>query len=157
MSISPELSIIFSFLVFLWIFAKKFYPVIISTLDKYIQEVKDRICEAELLHDEASLVLKESRKKENEIKRVIEEEKKKSEEKIKELEKKNGEHLRILHERFAASLKAQLEAEYIKQKDLLIAKLSDKIIEKISERISSDRYKISTDFNKEDLRKISTR
>ena len=135
MSIDPSLSILISFLGFCWIFAKKVYPMVTRKLDEHIEAVKQQIAEAEKLREEAAIALENAKKKENEIENIITENRIKSEEKIKRLREENERLLKMLRERHEISLKTQLEAEFVKQKNQLIDRLTNLILEKISEKI----------------------
>ena len=154
MSIDPSFSILISFLGFCWIFAKKVYPMITRKLDEHIEAVKQQIAEAEKLREEAAIALENAKKKESEIEDIIAENRIKSEEKIKRLREENERLLKMLRERHEISLKTQLEAEFVKQKNQLIDRLTNLILEKISERIEETGYKFSTSLKKEDLSKL---
>lgn len=153
-SIDPSISIVISFLGFCWIFAKKLYPLVTKKLDEHIETVKKEIENAERLKDEATLSLKAAREKEHEIDKIIEENRLKSEEKIKKLKEENKKLLQMLRERHEISLKTQLEAEFVKQKNQLIDRLSTLILEKIYEKIEGTDYKFVTTLKKEDLSKL---
>jgi F0F1-type ATP synthase membrane subunit b/b' len=150
----PELCIVISFVLFALIFAKKIYPAIIQKLDDHIEEVKNKIREAELLQEKASESLKEACAKRDDIQEIIRVNRLKSEEKIKKLQKENEELLKQLRKRHEASLKTQLDAEFIKQKNILIDRLADLILEKLSEKVVNSECEISTSIDKSDLRKL---
>lgn len=154
MNIDPSFSIVISFLGFCWIFFKKIYPLITKKLDEHIKAVKQQITEAEKLYEDASVALKKAQEKESEIDAIIAANRLKSEEKIQRLQKENRRLQKMLRERHEISLKTQLEAEVVKQKNQLIDRLSNLILEKISEKIEETNYKFSTSLKKEDLSKL---
>ena len=117
MSIDPSVSIVISFLGFCWIFAKKVYPMLTQKLDEHIEAVKQQIAEAEKLREDAAAALKKAQEKEEEIEKIITANRLKSEEKIIRLREENERLLKILRERHEISLKTQLEAEVVKQKN----------------------------------------
>jgi F0F1-type ATP synthase membrane subunit b/b' len=154
MTIDPGLSLVISFLGFAWIFIKKIYPLAVKILDEHIEAVKEKIAEAEREREAASLFLKEARVKKGDVAELIENNKKASWARVEKLRQEHEEHLKILFERLESSLKAQLEAEMVKQKDLLLEKISDEIIKKVTERINAAPHDVHSDFLKEDLRKL---
>lgn len=154
MSIDPSVSIVISFLGFCWIFAKKVYPMVTQKLDEHIEAVKQQIAEAEKLREDAAAALKKAQEKEGEIEKIIIANRLKSEEKIIRLHDENERLLKILRERHEISLKTQLEAEVVKQKNQLIDRLADLILKRISEKIEETDYKFSISLKKEDLNKL---
>jgi F0F1-type ATP synthase membrane subunit b/b' len=154
MTVDPELCIVVSFAAFALVFAKKVYPLITQKLDDHIEEVKNKIHEAELLRQKACESLKEACSKKEDIQQIIMANRLKSEEKIKKLQKENEELLKQLRKRHEASIKMQLNAEFIKQKNLLIDRLSDLILEKLSEKVINSECEISTAIDKNDLRRL---
>ncbi|MDR1560987.1 MAG: hypothetical protein LBS23_01380 [Holosporaceae bacterium] len=154
MNISSELSIIISFFGFCWIFMRKIYPLIAKTLDDHIESVRSKIREAELLQEEAYIAFKRANEKKSDIEGMIEENRRISIKKIKQLHEENEKYLKSLHERYEASLQARLEAELAKQKDLVIEKLSEIINERLSEEINDSSYKSYINIPKEDLKKL---
>jgi F0F1-type ATP synthase membrane subunit b/b' len=154
MTIDPNVSLVVSFFCFIIIFAVKVYPLLVQKLDEYTQSIKNRIKEVEQLKDDSYAALKNALADKNDIATVAEENKKKSEAKIERMKLENEKYLKKMRKRFEASLEIQLEAEAAKQKDLLIGKLADQIIKRVSERISSSGCEIAVDFAKEDLQKL---
>jgi F0F1-type ATP synthase membrane subunit b/b' len=154
MTVDPGVSIVISFLGFVWLFMKKIYPSMVKMLDGHIEAVKNKIREAETLKEEAVSALEEARTKKNDIDEIIEKKRLESEENIKRLYEENAKHLEALREKFEASLKSRLEAELAKQKARLMAQLSDEIIQKLSEHIKSGEYDIDCEVTKENLRKL---
>ncbi|MDR2157968.1 MAG: hypothetical protein LBO02_01470 [Holosporaceae bacterium] len=154
MHIDPGISIAISFVGFSWIFMRKIYPFVANTIDKHIESVKNKINEAELLRENASLALKEAYVKKNDVVELIEKNRRESNEKIKRLRQENEDYLKTLRERFESSLKNQLEMELAKQKELLLAKLSDQLIKKLKEKIESDNCNVSNNFSKKELQKL---
>ncbi len=153
MSIEPELSIVVSFLCFAWIFAKKVYPAVVKQLDDHIDSVKAKIHEAERLKDEANSALKNAYVKKRDIETIIQENQKKSEEKIARLREENEILLQTLRKRYEDTLKSQLEADFMKQKNELIKRLSDLLIEKLTEKIKSSPTNDVT-ISREELEKL---
>jgi F0F1-type ATP synthase membrane subunit b/b' len=154
MTIDPGISILISFIGFVYIFMKKVYPLLTSALDEHIESVKGKIKEAELLKEEALLMLKNANVKKQDIAKIIRENKEASDERIARLRKENEDYLRDLREKFEILLKNQLEAELSKQKDLLIGRLSEQIIAKLSEKAAAAESDIQIDFSNEDLKKL---
>ncbi|MDR1375287.1 MAG: hypothetical protein LBJ45_00530 [Holosporaceae bacterium] len=154
MKLDPELSVILSFMGFFWIFVKKIYPLLTKALDARIEEVKNKILEAESLKNEAFIALEEARAEKNVLENAIEENRLISEKKIKRLREEHEESLKSLRERHEILLKTQLKAELAKQNDQLIKKLSDLIGKKLLERVSNADYQSSMPITKEDLKKL---
>ncbi|MBR1734994.1 MAG: hypothetical protein IJ730_06065 [Alphaproteobacteria bacterium] len=152
MTIEPEISIVISFLGFCWIFAKKIYPFVTKALDAHIEAVKQEIAKAENLKEEAAIALKKAQETQQKIDGIIAINRLKSEEKIKKLQEENEKLLRILRERHEISLKTQLEAEFVKQKNQLIDRLSSLILEKIDNKVKNSKNTIN--LKKEDLTKL---
>jgi F0F1-type ATP synthase membrane subunit b/b' len=153
-TITPGVSIVLSFVGFVWIFMKKARKFMIEALDEHINLVKNKINNAELLEKEASLALKEAYVKKNEIIELIEKSRRESEEKIRQLHLENEQYISTLREKFDTSLKNQMEAELAKQKKLLLSQLSDQITKKLTEQINSANCNVSIDFTKDDLQKL---
>jgi F0F1-type ATP synthase membrane subunit b/b' len=154
--LSADVSVIISFVGFVWIFKEKIYPLLLQTLDEHIGSVQDKIDGVESLKSESSVALKKARLTKGSIAGVIHESRIASGAKIKRLRDENEEYLRTLKVRFEASLKTQLEAELAKQRDLLIERLADQIVEKLSEQVKSSRCEVSVNFAEEDLRKLNS-
>lgn len=153
MSIDPGVSIVISFLGFGWIFMKKIYPVIVRNLDEHIESVKRKIADAEKVQMDAVAALEKSKEKRKELVKIIAANQLESEKKIKKLQKENEHLLEILRERHTNSLKSQLEAEFIKRRELLLDRLSELIVKRVSEKIEADcEFPISLD--KKDLNKF---
>lgn len=154
MNIDPSVSIVISFLGFALIFAKKVYPMIIKKLDDHIDSVKQKIAEAEKLKDEARTALKNAYIRKDDIEKIVEENRKKSEERIENLRRENDALLQTLKQRYEDSLKTQLEAAFLKQKNILIDKLSDLLIEKLTEKMKNSKIESDTVITKEELQKL---
>ncbi|MDR0968517.1 MAG: ATP synthase F0 subunit B [Holosporaceae bacterium] len=150
-----ELAVVVSFFMFAWIFMKKAYPAITKALDDRIESVKNKIKEAERLKEEATAALKEAKLKKEDAANIIEENKKASEEKIERLRRENELHLKFLREKFEESLKTRLEAELAKQKDALVEELSQRLIDKLSEKINASEFDSSIEIAKEDIKKLA--
>jgi len=154
MSIDAGVSIVVSFLVFALIFAKKIYPQVTKKLDEHIESVRNKISQAETLKDEAYAALKKAHVKKDNTKEIIRLNRLKSEEKIERLRLENEKLLQTLRDRHKIALKNQLEAEFMKQKSQLIEKLSNLIIEKLSEKVISSDCKIDVQLNSDDISRL---
>ncbi|MDR2107506.1 MAG: hypothetical protein LBO73_03230 [Holosporaceae bacterium] len=152
MNIDPGVSIVVSFLGFAWVFMRKISPSVLKMLDGHIETVKNKISEAEILKEEATLELKEARARKNEAEKIMKEERLESEKRTERLYVEHEKYLRELREKFEAALKIRLESELARQKSQIMAKLSDEIVQKLSERIKSEDC--AADFTEEDLRKL---
>ena len=152
--IGPEASIVVSFLGFLLLFAKKIYPFIVEQLDRYINSIKEQIYRSESQKDEAYALLKIAYEKKDKVEETIKLNRVKSKEKIKRLSEENAAHLNLLKENHEISINKQLDAELTKQKNLLINRLSDSIIENLTNEIIADRSKFKISVNKSDLCKL---
>lgn len=147
-----ELSILGSFLVFLVLFIKKVWPVLMSSLDAHIEKVKTQISSAERLREESAVALTRANQMSSNIQSEIEEYKKKSEERISQLEEENRLYIQSLREKATQSLNTQLKAELSRQKEILIDKLADLVVERLSEKVKEQDLALI--FSKEDLKKL---
>ena len=154
MHLDPETSVIISFLGFSLLFAKKIYPIVLRQIDGYINSVKQRIQRLESQKDEAYSLLKMAYVKRDDVDEIIKSNRIKSEEKIKRLHIENRGYLNFLKEKHELSYKKQLDAELVKQKNLLIKRLSDSIIEKLTYEIVDNNSKFNVTVNKSDLHKL---
>ena len=66
----------------------------------------------------------------------------------------NEQALNALRTRQEIALENQLKAEFQKQKEKLIDRIADLVVNKLTEKIESRECKIPTNFTKEDLRKL---
>ena len=148
-----ELSILGSFLCFLFLVFKKVWPLLTKSLDDHIEKVKAQINSAEKLREESAAALARASQTSANIQNEVENYKKRSEERISQLEKENQLYLRALREKATLSLNAQLSAELSKQKEILVGRLSDLIIKKLSEKMNDQSEEIS--FSKEDLKRLT--
>lgn len=148
-----ELSILGSFLCFLVLFIKKVWPLLMNGLDSYIEKVRDQINSAEKLKEESTIALTRAGQISLNIQSEIESCKRKSEERIAQLEEENRLYIQSLREKAAQSLNAQLKAELAKQKEVLVDRLADLIVEKLSEK--SEDLSGDVNFSEEDLRKLT--
>ncbi|MDR2681885.1 MAG: hypothetical protein LBB29_02470 [Holosporaceae bacterium] len=151
---TPELTVLISFLGFVWIFWKKIYPLLAKKLDEHIETVKKKIADAEALKDAAYASLQQAHLKKSETEALIEANKLKTEKKIRLMYEENEKLMRSIMERYETSMKAQLEAEIAKQKNQLIEKLSDLLIEKLMEKVNDSNCKLDTNVDKKDLEKL---
>lgn len=154
MSIDPGFSIVISFVGFSWIFAKKIYPILIKQLDNYINSVKFKIQKSEDMQKDAYASLKSAYINKDNIEEIIKLNQEKSKKRIAILKEENTKYLKALRMRHEASLKAQLEAEARKQKNLLIEKLSDEIIQELVKNISTGKSKFVVSLDKSELYKL---
>ena len=148
-----ELSVLASFLIFLGLCIKKVWPLLAKSLDDHIEKVRNQISSAEKLREESTAALARASLVSENIQNEIEDYKKRSEERISQLEKENQLYLRALREKAALSLNAQLSAELSKHKEMLVDRLADLIIKKLSDKIKDRSEEIS--FSEEDLKKFT--
>jgi F0F1-type ATP synthase membrane subunit b/b' len=153
MTLDPSISLVVSFFGFVLIFVRKVYPLVVGILDEHIESVKRKIADTERQRTVATQALTEATQKKNDIAEVIAANKKASTDRLDKLQRENGEHLKALSARLEASSKAQLEAEAVKQQDLLLEKISQDLIAEIATHPSSVTGAPSTYAN-EDLRKL---
>ncbi len=150
----PELSILVSFIIFLVLFFKKVYPFLIDRTDNYIENIKDKIEEANRLKKEAEIALDKAKQQrimlEEEIKKYREQSKKR----LNQLEFENEKYLKNLELRNNTLLDNQLKAEFEHQKQILLKKLSKLIIEKIEKESNKKILKRDFEFSKDDLQKL---
>jgi hypothetical protein len=130
------------------------YSPLVKKLDAHIDSVKNKISEAEAFKNEAYVALKRAYIKKDDTEEIIRVNRVKSEEKIRRMQEENEKLLQHLRERHEMSLKMQLDAEFARQKNMLVERLSDLILEKISERVADSEYEILTSIDKDDLRKL---
>ena len=147
-----ELSILISFLCFLAIVVKKVWPLLINSLDAYIEKVKKQIDSAEKLREDSANALAQANRISSNIQEKVEEYRKKSERRVSQLEEENRRYLQMLKEKADQSLNTQLKAELSKQKGMLVDRLADLITEKLSERVKESSHEVV--FSKEDLKKL---
>lgn len=153
MTFSSELSIVISFAAFAVVFAWKIYPFVLEALDGYIDEIKLRISKAEEEENKALRALEQAAEKKGEIEKLLEIDRLESKEKMCELREESEQSLALLREHHEVSLKNQLEAEFVKQKNVLIDRLSDLIIGEVGREFEAEDFSLvssikSGDFNK---------
>lgn len=147
-----ELSVLGSFLCFLALIIKKVWPLLVSRLDEHIEKVKNQIDFAEKLRENSANALNQANQVSLNIQDEVEGYKKRSKERIAQLEEENRRYIQNLKEKAALSLSAQLNAELSKQKDMLVDKLADLIAERLSEKVKDQSCEAI--FSKEDLKKL---
>jgi len=147
-----ELSILGSFLCFLVLIFKKAWPLLMNGLDSHIEKVKNQIDSAEKLRKDSADALARANQVSLNIQNEIEDYRKKSKERIAQLEEENRQYIQTLKEKATQSLNAQLNAELSKQKEILVDKLADLIAERLSEKVKDHSY--DAIFSKEDLKKL---
>lgn len=154
MNIDPNISVVISFIGFSFIFAKKVYPFLTNVLDKHIENVKNKIKEAETLKEAASLSLTRAYTKKDDIDLLIEKNKLLVEARIERLKQEHEQYIRDMRDRYATSLKNQLETELEKQKKQLIEKISNMITEKLLSTINEKNLHLDFEISPDDLQKI---
>lgn len=147
-----ELSVLGSFLCFLALIIKKVWPLLVSRLDEHIEKVKNQIDSAEKLRENSANALNQANQINLNIQNEVEGYKKRSKERIAQLEEENRRYIQNLKEKAALSLSAQLNAELSKQKDMLVDKLADLIAKRLSEKVKDQSCEAI--FSKEDLKKL---
>lgn len=148
-----ELSVLGSFLIFSGLCIKKVWPLLAQSLDDHIEKVKNQINSAEKLREESAAALTRANLSSANIQSEVENYKKRSEERIAQLEKENLLYLQALREKATLSLNAQLSAELSKRKEILVNRLADLIIEKLSDKMGGCSDEVS--FSKEDLKRLT--
>ncbi|MDR0753687.1 MAG: hypothetical protein LBE95_03415 [Holosporaceae bacterium] len=153
MTLDPSVSLVVSFFGFVWVFAKKVYPLAVGILDEHIKSVKGKITDAEHRRTAAAQTFANATKKKNDVVEAVAAYKKASADRLKRLQQESNEYLKTLSIRLETSLEAQLKAEAIKQQDLLLKKISQDLIAKIATHPSSTIGAPSAYAN-EDLQKL---
>lgn len=154
MVLTPELSILIAFVIFILIFAVKVYPSVVTALDEYIESVKQRLAKAEEMNISSSRNLEKAKEKEKKTGELIEASRLKSEEKMRRLQEENERQLELLRERHEISLQNQLEAEFKKQRNVLIDRVSDLIVEGVEKQVGANESYLETEISKKDLEKL---
>lgn len=154
MNINPEMTVLISFIGFGFLFWKKLYPLVTKGLDDHIDEVKKQIEEAEGMKNQASEALRQAYIHKDEVENFVKENQRATDEKMQRLYDDNERILRELREKQEAALEAQLRSEFVKQREQLLDKIADLVVNKLTEKIESGECKIPTNFAKDDLRKL---
>lgn len=154
MVLSPEGVVVISFLGFALVFAWKVYPQVVRALDGYIQSVKDALSKAEGEQRSASRNFNAAKEKEKEVGRLIESERLDSEKRMCQLRKDNERLLNLFRERYEISSKVELESEVRKQKNLLIDRLSDLIVDEIESQAVRHERRTRQGIRASDLKKL---
>lgn len=147
-----ELSILGSFICFVFLFAKKVWPLFVGSLDSHIEKVKKQIESAEQMKTDSTLRLTRANQNSDNVQDEVEEYQKKSRERISQLEEENQRYVQKLREKAAQSLESQLAVELAKHKELLVDRLADLIVEKLSDKIKDKSDEVT--FSKKDLEKL---
>lgn len=147
-----ELSILGSFLIFLALFIKKAWPILMNSLDDHIEKVRTQISSAERLREESAFALTRANQISSNIQNEVADYKRRSEERIAQLEEENRQYIQALKDKAVKSLNAQLNAELSKQKELLLGQLADLIVERLSEKVQGQISEVN--FSQEDLKKL---
>ena len=126
-----ELSILGSFLFFLALLIKKVWPLLKSSLDAHIERVKNQIDSAEKMREDSTNALNRANLVSLNIQNEVEDYKRRSKERIDQLEEENRRYIQNLKEKAEQSLNAQLNAELSKQKEILVDRLADLIAERL--------------------------
>lgn len=148
--IIAEFSIAVSFVIFLIIFIRKVWPLIINGLDSYIKQEKDKIDTAAKLKSDAEKDLKLANKHRSETEVEIDKYREESKTRLAQLEESNALYLKEFKKKSEAQLKNQLKSETEKQKGILISQMADLITERLSKNIREVESEISVD----DLKKL---
>lgn len=148
--IIAEFSIAVSFVIFLIIFIRKVWPLIINGLDSYIKQEKDKIDTAAKLKSDAEKDLKLANKHRSETEVEIDKYREESKARLAKLEESNALYLKEFKKKSEAQLKSQLKSETEKQKGILISQMADLITERLSKNVPEVEAEISVD----DLKKL---
>ncbi len=148
--IIAEFSIAVSFVIFLIIFIRKVWPLIISGLDSYIKQEKDKIDTAAKLKSDAEKNLKLANKHRSETEIEIDKYREESKTRLAQLEESNALYLKEFKKKSEEQLKSQLKSETEKQRGILISQMADLITERLSKNIQEVEAEISVD----DLKKL---
>lgn len=154
MNINAEATVAISFVAFLFVFVKKVYPFILSHLDSRVNDIKSKIDEAERKKQQSSEDLRLAYVHREEIKGILEKQQAESAQKIQRLYDDNERLLQELRLKQEQALNARLKAEFIKQKEDLTKKIADTICDKVRDRLTSEKAKLSSTFTKEELSKL---
>lgn len=154
MNIDAGVSIVVSFACFAWIFVKKVLPIVLSALDEYIDGIKNRLSSIDKEKEQALSVLSNSQVRQKEIFKVIDDERQRSQERIKQLNEDNDQEIVALRDQYQFALKTKLDSEMSKQKNAILNQLSDVIVDKLAEKFQqSDTGSIPV-ISKQDLSKL---
>lgn len=153
MAISAEVTVVISFVVFCWLYAKKIYPLVTRGLDGHIDEIRNRIDEAERLKKQALEDLRQAYIRKDESEKFVIRSRHENEEKIRKLYADNEVILQELAKKQEAALNARLNAEFMKQKEGLFERVADLICDEVKDRIRS-RGAPTVAFSKEDLKRL---
>lgn len=148
--IIAEFSIAVSFVIFLIIFIRKVWPLIINGLDSYIKQEKDKIDTAAKLKSDAEKDLKLASKHRSETEVEIDKYREESKARLAQLEESNALYLKEFKKKSEEQLKSQLKSETEKQKGILISQMADLITERLSRNIQEVEAEISVG----DLKKL---
>lgn len=148
--IIAEFSIAVSFVIFLIIFIRKVWPLIINGLDSYIKQEKDKIDTAAKLKSDAEKDLKLANKHRSETEVEIDKYREESKARLAQLEESNALYLKEFKKKSEEQLKSQLKSETEKQKGILVSQMADLITERLSKSIREVESEISVD----DLKKL---
>ena len=149
---SAEFSVFIAFIIFAGFFVWKLYPVLVQSLDDYIDSIRKKIHDVQSLQKRAEMSLNHAYGKQGQLEAEIEDSRRKSEERIRHIREENEKYVAALEKRHKEQLQAQLESELTRQRDLLIERLSDVIIEKLADKMQDT--KSLPKINKEDLKNI---
>lgn len=154
MNISAEATVAISFVLFLVLSIKKIFPVILGMLDNRICEVKDKIDEAERQKKQAAEDLRKAYIHKDEIGEFIQKKNLENEQKIKNLHEENERLLQELKTKQEQALDARLKAEFAKQKEDLMKKITDLLCGQAKDKIQNGEIPFSPKFTKEELKKL---
>jgi F0F1-type ATP synthase membrane subunit b/b' len=152
---TPELSLLISFAVFLWICYRKLYPFCIRQLDEYIDCIKKNLDNAETLKNDAYSQLKKAYVRKDDVDGIIEANRLKSPKKLQRLQDEHERLLQLLRQKHSTSVKIQLNAELSKQKNRLIERLADVVLAQLSEYVQNPSCRVITSIDPDDLQKLT--
>lgn len=155
MIFDAETSVTISFVLFVILFAIKVYPVVVGYLDEYIESVRTKINNAEKSERDAQAQFALANKEMGRVAESAEEIRVNSDKKIQIIREEHEKYLRELEIRQDAIFNSRFEAESSKQKNELISRLSDLIVDRLADDISKGKSsKFSVKLNSKDLEKL---
>lgn len=155
MTFNAETSVTISFVLFIILFAIKVYPVVVGYLDEYIESVRTKINNAEKSERNAQAQFASANEEMGRVAESAEEIRANSDKKNQIIREEHEKYLRELEIRQDAIFNSRFEAESSKQKNELISRLSDLIVDRLADDISKGKSsKFSIKLNSKDLEKL---
>lgn len=149
---TPEFWVLISFVFFVGFFGRKIYLKITGQLDEYIKSVSDKIAEAEKIKEEASVLLKNARLRQDKQQDEVGKYQKESEEKLRILDEANRNYMDNLVKNFQQSFDKKVEADIAKKVETVRNSIIEQIISDVEKKILEDKPKIRV--LEEDLKKL---